>query len=374
MEVGDRITFDYRKQMTFVRALGAGGTGSTYLFKDDSIDMHFAIKKFDPKNGNDPKECYERFVDEVKILMKLIHPNIVRFYNAYLFPDAATGYIQMEFVQGVSIDQFSVTPFTKSWNDVFSDTISAFETLEINKILHRDIRPGNIMIDNGGTVKVIDFGFSKHYSSDWSIQNNSVLLNWPGTEPDEVRHDGVYNKSTEIYYLGKLFANVIKNNDSFNYRHIVDCMCERNSFSRYSSFAAIRKVMNASSADKELFDITQKEIYQRFANALLGCLAKFTGTYAIIDDPQKVSLNLKDLLEQSSLEMVVQNNSLLIDCFISSHEYRFNNYEIPTDNVRDFYNFFISLEEGYQELVLKNLKVRFSQVERETIYDEDIPF
>lgn len=81
-------------------------------------------------------------------------------FNYYLYPEAKTGYLQMEYVEGTAIHEFEPT-FGKDWEDIFKEVIYAFEYLEEKKILHRDIRSANILIDRNENVKIIDFGFSK---------------------------------------------------------------------------------------------------------------------------------------------------------------------------------------------------------------------
>ena len=71
MNTGDIITFDAKKNFTFLKVLGDGGTGDTLLFKDETTDMLFAIKKYVPKDKRCIDEYYERFVDEIKIFFNI---------------------------------------------------------------------------------------------------------------------------------------------------------------------------------------------------------------------------------------------------------------------------------------------------------------
>lgn len=187
------IKFDKGKDFKYVRPLGLpGGTGETYLFKDETMNMFFAIKKYVPQDTEHIDDYYRRFIEEIKILLQISHPNIVRVYNYYLYPEFKTGYLQMEYVNGTSIDKFIPNEWGKSWEDIFIETITAFEYLEKNNILHRDVRPANILIDENGSVKIIDFGFGKKIDS-MNQEGNSILLNWPATEmPDEVQQNGEY--------------------------------------------------------------------------------------------------------------------------------------------------------------------------------------
>ena len=100
MNSGEIITFDVKKNFTFVKLLGSGGTGDTRLFRDETTDILFAIKKYKPIKECLTNDYYDRFVDEIKILFNISHPNIVRVYNYYLYPKAKAGYLQMEYVDG----------------------------------------------------------------------------------------------------------------------------------------------------------------------------------------------------------------------------------------------------------------------------------
>ena len=189
---GKIIAFDRKKYFKYIRPLGAGGTGDTFLFKDETTDTFFAIKKYSPKGNNDIEDNYYRFVQEVKILFNISHANIVRIYNYYLYPETKSGYLQMEYIDGVPIDKFE--PYKeKSWNEIFIDTINSFKYLEDRSILHRDIRPSNIIIDTNGNIKIIDFGFGKKLSSIKEAAG-SIFLNWPVSEqPLEIINQHIYS-------------------------------------------------------------------------------------------------------------------------------------------------------------------------------------
>lgn len=173
---GELVKFDSMKNFRYLSPLGSGGTGDAHLFKDETTDMLFAFKKYAPKDSNNSDDNYRRFVDEIKILFNISHNNIVRIFNYYLYPEAKTGYLQMEYVEGTALHEFEPS-FGKDWEDIFKEVIYAFEYLEEKKILHRDIRPTNILIDKNEDVKVIDFGFSKKLEFE-ETGGESVFLNW----------------------------------------------------------------------------------------------------------------------------------------------------------------------------------------------------
>ena len=76
------IKFTRTKELKYIRKLGSGGTGDTHLFLDETTNLQFAVKKYRPLDEQHLKDYYARFVDEIKILFNLFHPNIVRIYKA----------------------------------------------------------------------------------------------------------------------------------------------------------------------------------------------------------------------------------------------------------------------------------------------------
>lgn len=375
MKSGDVITFDVAKNFTYIDYLGDGGTGDTYLFKDETTDMLFAIKKYVPKDTRYIDDHYRRFVDEIKILFNISHPNIVRIYNYYLYPASKTGYLQMEYIEGTSINQFEPYPWDdKGWEDIFSEVISAFEYLEQNHILHRDIRPANILIDKNGNVKIIDFGFGKQLNGA-NRDENSVLLNWPATEmPTEVQLNQEYDERTEIYFVGTLFKHLLGENiDDFRYQHILEKMTKINPNQRYSSFTEIASDISAGVLGEIDFTEEQKEIYRDFAGALAGHIVHYSDKYMPTNNIPETLSKLAELIRNSSLEKYLQDNRQLIRCFISGG-YSYNpQKEIEVQTVIDFYGLVTGLSPVKQKILFDNIYTRLATIPVEVTTD-DLPF
>lgn len=374
MNNGDIITFNTKKNLTYIKPLGAGGTGDTHLFLDETTGIQFAIKKYVPKDYRHVDEYYNRFVDEIVILFNISHPNIVRIYNYYLFPEVKTGYLQMEYVDGVTIDKFEPTPWGKDWNDIFREVISAFEYLEQHNILHRDIRPANILIDKNENVKIIDFGFGKHLECT-SKDENSIVLNWPATEmPDEVKLSGDYNEQTEIYFIGILFEHLLKEDtQDFQFHHIIEKMVKVNPHQRYVSFHDITNDISAGVMSQINFSNRQKEIYRHFADILSSHINHYLNKYSPINNISVTLSRLEEFIKSSSLEYYVQNNTKLIDCFISC-DYNYNTQrDIDVQSVIDFYKMVTSLSPSKQKVLFDNIYGRLSTISVQ-IDDDELPF
>lgn len=375
MNTGDIVVFDAKKNLRFIKKLGGGGTGDTHLFKDETTDMFFAIKKYVPKDQRYIDDHYRRFVDEIKILFTISHPNIVRIYNYYLYPHAKTGFLQMEYIDGISIDQYDPMPWDKKgWEDVFTDVIGAFEYLEKNHILHRDIRPANILIDKDGNVKIIDFGFGKQLNN---IRNddNSILLNWPATEmPNEVQLNQEYDERTEIYFVGTLFRHLLKDGiKDFRFQHIIEKMIKIHPDQRYSSFLDIMTDITAGVLSEIDFTDTQKTCYRNFADVLCSHIHSYKNKYNPINDIGQTLSKLAELIRNSSLEHYIQNNCHLIDCFITGG-YTYNSRkDIKLEVIIDFYSLVTSLPPAKRRLIFANIYTRLATI-KIVMDDPDLPF
>ncbi|MEE0931241.1 MAG: protein kinase family protein [Acutalibacteraceae bacterium] len=374
MNNGDIIKFNVKKNFTYIKSLGSGGTGDTHLFKDETTEMFFAIKKYVPKDDNFIEEYYERFVDEIKILFNISHPNIVRIYNYYLYPNKKTGFLQMEYIEGMSIDQFKPDGWGKDWNDIFREVISAFEYLENNHILHRDIRPANILIDNNDCVKIIDFGFGKQFDNT-KKEKNSVLLNWPVTNmPNEIILNEEYNERTEIYFVGTLFRHLLQNYDeNFRFNHIIEKMIKINPEQRYSSFTEIMNDISVGVLEGIDFSDKEKSIYRKFASELTNHINYYLEKYSPVNNTSTTLNKLATIIRNSSLESHIQNNSQLIQCFINGGFGYNTKSNIDVKNVIDFYDLVTRLPSSKQEILFNNIYNRLSTIKIK-VEDDDLPF
>lgn len=374
MNSGDIVRFDVAKNFTYIKPLGFGGTGDTHLLKDETTNICFAVKKYVPKDVDRIEENYSRFVDEIKILFNIYHPNIVRIYNYYLYPQQKTGYLQMEYIHGSTIDEYDVSPFSKSWDELFAEAVSAFEYLEDRDILHRDIRPANILIDDNNTLKIIDFGFSKKID-DYQRIENSILLNWPATEmPDEVTKDWDYNEQTEIYFLGNLFKHIIKEKSvEFSYNHVVQKMTETSPRLRYKSFHEVMNDIREGVLIETGFTDEEKIIYQEFADDLTNHIFSFDNKFTPITHIPTIISRLSELIRSSSLEDYVQDVSTLILCFVENGFNYNNTPDIKVETIKNFYSMIIQFPEYKQQILFANLYNRLSAI-RVKVSDDDLPF
>ena len=187
------------------RKLGEGGMSEVYFARHNRIDRVVAIKILH-KNLFDNESVRNRFKNEANALIKLEHPNIVKIFD-YIEQDNMACLI-VEYIDGITLDDFinkfsGPIPETKA-TGIICTVLDAVQYAHNNRILHRDIKPGNIMVSkDGGTVKVMDFGIAKF--TDLSISNVTHVNTQLGTpfymSPEQVK--GLpYSTYSDIYSIG----------------------------------------------------------------------------------------------------------------------------------------------------------------------------
>ena len=247
---GDIVKFIRQKDYRIEKVVGQGGTGIAVLLFDEILNMYFLCKSYCPQGNNDRSLCFQYFIDEIRIMYLLSHKNVVRIYNYFLYPAQLTGYILMEYIKGQSLDAYFNESINVDCNDIFIQLISAFDYLEKNRVLHRDIRPSNFLVDENGNVKVIDFGFGKQICKD-DISSMSILLDWPVSKFPNELNNNKYNHRTEMFFIGKMYEGLLKKHTSldFRYHDIISAMTELELELRPDSFSNILEMISISIID-----------------------------------------------------------------------------------------------------------------------------
>lgn len=375
MEQGEEIKFCKPKSYKFIKALKHGGTGKTILMQDTAINKRFVCKKYDPEQKEYEEEFYTRFVDEIEIMYSVYNSNIVRIFDYFLYPEIKTGYIIMEYIEGRDIEEYFQFEEGEHINSVFVQIINAFAYLENNKILHRDVRAGNILIDDSGTVKIIDFGFGKRFNVDETNEHASILLNWPASKiPGEIWKE-VYNVKTEIFYVGYLIKNLIEKYeiDCFKYSILLEKMIVINPDNRISSFELIQKEIAEQTFENIDFTHSEKAIYQSFATDFCSAICKIKDTLIVERDSMVIIEKLRIILRDNALEQYISQENSLISCFIKSG-YTYYKKNILVENVRKFYDFFAKQTNVRRDVVLNNLYGRVSNIPVVDSTFDELPF
>jgi serine/threonine protein kinase len=143
-----------------IEKLGAGGMGEVYLAEDLALLRSVAIKAL-KKHGERSPEAEIRFLREARAASSINHPNIVTIYE--IGENEEYAYIVMEYIEGQSLRKLinSGSLTTDSIFDISMQICDALAEAHALRIIHRDIKPGNILVTARGRVKVLDFGLAK---------------------------------------------------------------------------------------------------------------------------------------------------------------------------------------------------------------------
>lgn len=182
--------------------LGKGGMGVVYKAKDMTLDRYVALKMMDDNFARD-EEFLKRFKSEAKALAKLQNPNIV---SVFALRETEIGFaLVMEFVEGNTLaDRIRLQgalPLA-SVLPIFKQLLIALGDAHRNNVIHRDIKPGNVMITTDNVVKVTDFGLAKIQQ----VINATVTMGTGGTlyymSPEQIRALANVDARGDIYSLG----------------------------------------------------------------------------------------------------------------------------------------------------------------------------
>ena len=381
---GDIITFLKQKDYTMVNNnLGSGSFGKTVLIKDPFIDELFVAKKIEPELTEFKEQFYKSFLQEIKILYKLHHRNVVRIFNYYAYERIFTGYIVIEYIDGDSIEKY-FSQYDELWSkstpdSIFTQLIEAFEYIEANNIVHRDIREGNILIDKTGIVKVIDFGLGKTFKPvDVVDDSMNSIVNRSGLDalPEEY-FQGSYDSQTDMFYLAELFKRLLVKSDLdklLSYSAILEKMMSQKKENRYFSFTEIQNAIKQKDFSNLPISEEDKEIYQKFSNAIITHLKYFLDGKKFFYDVDEFQKKIADILSQNCFEDLLQSNSDLISAVVACG-YRYNDkIDIPIYIIQNISNWFNQLSITAKQLVLNNIIVKLSSRINEELSDDTIPF
>jgi serine/threonine protein kinase len=187
-----------------LRAIGAGATSKVYLARDPFANRDVAIKVFlFDKHADEHEErmVHKAFVAEASLAGKLNHPHIVDIFDAVVEPGRS--YLVMEYVPGATLeahaDPATLLPVGKVVEIIFK-CVRALEYACRHGIIHRDIKPGNILLSESGETKVGDFGASFQQKLDHTTQISAVGS--PAyMSPEQIRVEPLTHQ-TDIYSLG----------------------------------------------------------------------------------------------------------------------------------------------------------------------------
>ena len=213
-----------------VRKVGRGGTASVYLAErdDGQWTQRVAVKIL--HRGLDTERVVARFRDERQILSSLDHPNIARFLGGGSTEDGRP-FLVMEYVDG--------TPIVDYCDDhglgldrrlrLFLDVAAALQAAHQRLVVHRDVKPSNVLVDVEGRVKLLDFGIAKILEPSWDGTTTRIgnrILTPSYASPEQVRGNAITTAS-DVYQMGILLCELLSGRRPYEVKALSPASAER---------------------------------------------------------------------------------------------------------------------------------------------------
>ena len=190
-----------------VGQLGRGGAGVVYKAVDETLHRDVAVKTLNPDLAN--TEVMSRFRAEATILARLNHPQIATIFE--LFRADGDLLMVMEFVRGESLDKLSerlgaISPERAAY--IIDLILSALEHAHRAGVVHRDVKPANVMVTDEGSVKIMDFGIARVLGAEQKTVDFRLMGTPAYMSPEQVLGEEVDGRS-DLYSVGVLFYRLL---------------------------------------------------------------------------------------------------------------------------------------------------------------------
>lgn len=212
MKVNDLIKKRYR----ILELLGEGGMAFVFKAKDEQLERNVAIKTLKPIYISD-SNFVSRFKREAQTAANLNHPNIVQIFDWGV--EENEPYFVMEYVEGTTLSSVLAKNKRVNISDALyigSQVSAALHEAHENNLVHRDIKPGNIMITPGGKIKVTDFGIVSIQDEDSDITKSGTILGTANYISPEQAQGLPVSKQSDLYSLGVVLYELISGKTPFD--------------------------------------------------------------------------------------------------------------------------------------------------------------
>ena len=202
------------KRYEILGRIGSGGMADVYKGRDHKLNRYVAIKVLKSDYRKD-EVFIKKFLSEAQAAAGLMHPNVVNVYD--VGQDRGLYYMVMELVEGITLKDYIEKKGRLSAKETISISIQMVTGLQAahnQHIIHRDIKPQNIIISKDGKVKVTDFGIARATTATQTI-STSVMGSVHYTSPEQAR-GGVVDQKSDIYSIGITMYEMITGNVPFD--------------------------------------------------------------------------------------------------------------------------------------------------------------
>jgi WD40 repeat protein/DNA-binding SARP family transcriptional activator len=247
-----------------IEQIGVGAFGVVYRATQPQIGREVAIKAVPPELANHP-DFVRRFEREAQIVARLEHPHIVPLYDYWREPDAA--YLVMRFLRGGSVDQLlrneRIEPERAA--SILDQVAAALSAAHRQGVVHRDVKPGNVLLDEEGNAYLTDFGVALAVGSAERSSGTMIRGTPDYLAPEQVRLDPV-SPRTDVYALGIVAYEMLTGARPFPEASL-EALFDHHPRDQIPSVRDLRPAIPAA-VDRAICRATAKDENDRFADAL----------------------------------------------------------------------------------------------------------
>lgn len=206
------------------KTIGEGGMATAYLAVQESLGR-LAVLKVLNTSRRDSKENVERFLNEGRIVASLNHPNIITIYDIGIAEDFM--YISMEYIEGGDLrTRLKSSISAKEAVEIIKKICSGLDVAHRKGIVHRDVKPGNILFRKNGEPLLTDFGIAKRLTMDQDLTSTGVFLGSPNYMAPEQAEDGPIDGRADIYALGVIFYEMLTGQKPYRSDSVIDVIVQ----------------------------------------------------------------------------------------------------------------------------------------------------
>ena len=214
LEIGTMLSGRYE----VLKRVGSGGMADVYMAKDHKLNRNVAVKVLKSEYVEDEK-FLKKFETEAQAVARLSHPNIVNIYDVGM--EDGINYIVMELAEGITLKEYIrkkgyLSP--KETVEISTQIASAISHAHKNHIIHRDIKPQNILVSDTGIIKVTDFGIAKATSSNTVTSTATAMGSVHYISPEQAKGRFCDEKS-DIYSLGITMYEMVTGHVPFDHEN-----------------------------------------------------------------------------------------------------------------------------------------------------------